>query len=69
MPPPIIYHILRELLDMNVQDKQKKKHMKIREKKVKKLMKQAKCGREEAERWVSYTESFDKKKIKEIINN
>lgn len=54
---------------MNVQDKQKKKHMKIREKKVKKLMKQAKCGREEAERWVSYTESFDKKKIKEIINN
>ena len=54
------------MISMN--NKEEKKLMKLREKKIKKLMKETKWGREEAEKWINYTESFDKKRLEKMIN-
>lgn len=49
-------------------NKEEKRLMKNREKKIKKLMKETKWGRKEAEKWINYTESFDEKRLKKMIN-
>ncbi|UCG68332.1 MAG: hypothetical protein JSV09_10990 [Thermoplasmata archaeon] len=54
---------------MKNKEKEKKKQMKTREKKIKKLMKETKWGREEAEKWVIYAESVDMKTLREKINS
>ena len=54
---------------MKNKEKEKKKQMKTREKKIKKLMKETNWGREEAEKWVVYAESVDKKTLMEKINS
>lgn len=54
---------------MKNKEKEKKKKMKHREKRIKKLMKETDWGREEAEKWVIYAESVDMKALKEKINS
>jgi hypothetical protein len=65
----LLLYIQQEWINMKNMERDKKKLMKIRERKIKKLMKETKWGREEAEKWVNYTESFDKKKIEEMMNS
>ncbi|UCF07175.1 MAG: hypothetical protein JSW28_05840 [Thermoplasmata archaeon] len=57
----------KELMSMKTTERDKKKMVKNRERKIKKLMKEANWGREEAEKWVNYTESFDRKALKKKI--
>jgi hypothetical protein len=52
-----------------IEMKNMKAAMKIREKNIKKLMKEANWGREEAEKWINYIESVSRKKLKEMINS
>jgi hypothetical protein len=79
--PKWVYMLSRELLyprnkgvdTMKSKKKQKEKLMKLtqknREKKIRKLMKETNWGRKEAEQWINYTESVDKKTIERMINS
>ncbi|UCE37562.1 MAG: hypothetical protein JSW00_19260 [Thermoplasmata archaeon] len=54
---------------MKNREREHKKLMKNREKKIRKLMRETKWGREEAEKWVIYTESVDMKALRKKKNS